>query len=382
MGALSGFSIVEFAGIGPVPFCGMLLADMGADMLRIDPVEEAGRGIGLPPRYQVMARGKRTIAIDLKRPRGRELALALVERADALVEGFRPGAMERLGLGPDPCLARNPRLVYGRMTGWGQDGPWAQAAGHDINYIALAGALFPIGERDGDPLPPLNLVGDFGGGALYLCVGVLAALLEASRSGRGQVVDAAIVDGAASLLAPLLGRLSHGSWVERRASNAFDSGAHFYATYRTADGAHVALGAVEAKFYRTLLDVLGLADDADFRDRQMDRSAWPGLKARLAAIFAQRSQAQWCQAFAGRDACFAPVLPPSAARRHPHLHARGTIVERDGVLEPAPAPRFGRTPSAPGDRPAGPGADTDAVLRHMGLGEDEIAALRQERVVA
>jgi alpha-methylacyl-CoA racemase len=382
MGALAGFSIVEFAGIGPVPFCGMLLADMGADIVRIDPVDDAGRGIGLPPRYQVMARGRHTIAIDLKQPRGREIALALTERADALIEGFRPGVMERLGLGPEICLARNEKLVYGRMTGWGQEGPWAQRAGHDINYIALAGALFAIGENEGDPVPPLNLVGDFGGGALYLCIGVLSALLETSRSGRGQVVDAAIVDGAASLMGPLLGRISHGSWVERRGSNPFDSGSHFYGTYKTSDGAHIALGAVEPKFYRELLDVLGLADDADFRDRQMDRSAWPGLKARLAKIFAQRSMAQWCEAFGDRDACFAPVLPPSAAREHPHLRARGTIVERDGVLEPAPAPRFSRTPSNRGDRPKDRGADTDAVLRQLGLEAAEIATLRHKGIVA
>ncbi len=382
MGVLSGFSLVEFAGIGPVPFCGMLLADMGADIIRIDPVTDAGRGLGLPPRYQVMGRGRRTIAIDLKQPRGQHIALRLIERSDALIEGFRPGVMERLGLGPQPCLARNGKLVYGRMTGWGQDGPWAQAAGHDINYIALAGALFAIGEHGRDPVPPLNLVGDFGGGALYLCIGVLAALLEASRSGQGQVVDAAIVDGAASLMAPLLGRIAHGSWVERRGSNAFDSGAHFYATYRTADDAHVAIGAVEPKFYRQLLATLGLADDPEFRDRQMDRTAWPTLKARLAAIFARRTLAQWCDAFDGRDACFAPVLAPTAAREHPHLRQRHTYVERDGLVEPMPAPRFSRTASSLGDRPLRSGVHTDQMLKEAGFDDGEIAALRRDRVVA
>jgi alpha-methylacyl-CoA racemase len=284
--------------------------------------------------------------------------------------------MERLGLGPDICMARNARLVYGRMTGWGQDGPLANTAGHDIDYIALAGALHGIGEAGRGPVPPLNQVGDFGGGGAYLCIGVLAALLEARGSGKGQVVDAAIVDGAASLMAQFYGRIAHGDWIERRGANAFDSGSHFYNVYETADGEHVAIGAVEARFYRRLLAVLDLQDDPDFRDRQMDRRAWPELKARLATIFRGRTRQQWCDAMAGHDVCFAPVLRLGEAVEHPHAQSRCSYVELDGIVQPAPAPRFSRTVSAISSGPPRNGQDTEAVLAELGYAPDRVAALR------
>lgn len=377
MGVLSGVRVVEMSSIGPTPFCGMLLADMGAAITRIDPpADAAAAGSLLPPRYHVTARGRRSIALDLKGGEGRAIALKLIDRADLLIEGYRPGVMERLGLGPDPCLQRNPRLVYGRMTGWGQNGPLAALAGHDINYIAMAGALHGIGEADRGPVPPLNLVGDFGGGGAYLCIGMLAALLEARQSGKGQVVDAAIVDGTASLMAQFHGRVAHGDWLERRGANAFDSGSHFYNVYETADGEHVAVGAVEGKFYRELLDGLGLADDPDFRDRQMDRAAWPRLKARMAAIFRTRTRAQWCQAMAGRDACFTPVLRIGEAPGDPHAQARRAYVDVGGIIQPAPAPRFSRTPSAVGSAAPRPGADSAIILAELGYDDAQIAALR------
>jgi alpha-methylacyl-CoA racemase len=353
-GPLSGLKIVEMVGIGPGPFCAMVLADLGAEVLRIDRPRAPGGGATahvLPPdpRFDLMARGRSTLAIDLKQPGAIDDLLAVVARADALLEGFRPGTMERLGLGPDVCLARNPRLVYGRMTGWGQHGPLAQAAGHDINYIALSGALHAIGPRDAKPTVPLNYVGDFGGGAMLLAVGMLAALLETKGSGKGQVVDAAMTDGSALLSTMMYGFAANGWWSNERGANMLDGGAHFYDTYRCADGKHVAIGAIEPQFYATLRDRCGL-DDPVF-DAQMDAAAWPALKERLTALFATRTRDAWCALLEGSDACFAPVLDWDEAPHHPHNIARGTFVTVDGVVQPAPAPRFDRTPaSAPRSR--------------------------------
>jgi alpha-methylacyl-CoA racemase len=346
-GPLHGLKVIEMVGIGPTPFCGMLLADLGAEVLRIDRPRPAGaRGdLHVVPddaRFDVMARGRSgTLTIDLKRPGAVDDLLAVLARADAIIEGFRPGTMERLGLGPDVCQAINPRLVYGRMTGWGQTGPLAQAAGHDINYIALSGALHAIGPRDGKPTVPLNYLGDFGGGGMLLAVGVLAALLEAKGSGRGQVVDAAMVDGSALLSAMMYGFKANGWWTSQRGTNMLDGGAHFYDTYRCADGKYVAVGPIEPQFHATLRERCGLVDAAF--DAQMDASAWPALKEKLADVFATRTRDAWCALLEGSDACFAPVLDWDEAPRHPHNVARATFVAVDGVTQPAPAPRFSRT---------------------------------------
>ncbi|WPB59392.1 CaiB/BaiF CoA-transferase family protein [Xylophilus sp. GOD-11R] len=344
-GPLRGVRVVEFAGLGPAPFAAMLLSDMGADVVRIDrpgaPVETR----------DCTLRGRHLAQLDLKSAAGQAAALALIEQADVLIEGFRPGVMERLGLGPDDCLARRPALVYGRMTGWGQSGPRMHAAGHDINYISLPGALEAIGTRE-SPLPPLNLVGDYGGGALYLLTGVLAALLESRTSGQGQVVDAAMCDGVASLMAPIMGMGATGLWRGGRASNMLDGGAHYYRTYACADGRHVAVGAIEPQFYALLRERAGL-DDPAF-DAQHDAARWPALSARLAEVMKQRTRDEWCALFAGTDACVTPVLSLEEAPADPHLAARGTFVQHQGRLQPAPAPRFSRTPSciqqAPADR--------------------------------
>ena len=338
-GPLSGVRIVEFAGIGPVPFAAMLLADMGADIVRI-----VRPGAASLDKRDIVERGRRIVELDLKSHAAVESALGLTEQADALVEGFRPGVMERLGLGPDVVLARNPRLVYGRMTGWGQTGPLAHAAGHDIDYIALAGALHAIGERRGPPVPPLNLLGDFGGGAMYLVVGVLAALFESRQSGRGQVVDCAIVDGAASLSTFIYAALAHGTWRDRRGSNLLDGGAPFYTTYACAGGGYIAVGALEPQFHDVLLEKLGL-DPQAFTDR-LDPASWPRLRKVLQETFAQRTRREWCDLLEGSDACFAPVLALGEVANHPHMAARGVMASLDGVVCPAPAPRFSRTPSA------------------------------------
>ena len=345
-GPLSGLKIVEMVGIGPGPFCAMVLADLGADVVRVDRPRPPGGGatahvLPADPRFDLMARGRTTLELDLKQPGAVDDLLAVIDRADALLEGFRPGTMERLGLGPDVCLARNPRLVYGRMTGWGQDGPLSQAAGHDINYIALSGALHAIGPRDGKPTVPLNYVGDFGGGAMLLAVGMLAALLETKGSGCGQVVDAAMTDGSALLSTMMYGFAANGWWSNERGTNMLDGGAHFYDTYRCADGKHVSIGAIEPQFYATLRDRCGL-DDPVF-DKQMDAALWPELKERLAALFLTRSRDDWCALLEGSDACFAPVLNWDEAPKHPHNRARETFIEVDGVRQPAPAPRFSRT---------------------------------------
>ncbi len=375
MGPLSGYKIIEMAGIGPAPMCAMLLADMGADVLLIDRTTGSDLGIPLNAKYDLLKRGRRSVALDLKRPEAVAAVLRLVAKADALIEGFRPGVMERLALGPDICLQRNPRLVYGRMTGWGQEGPLAQAAGHDINYIALAGVLHAIGRKGEAPVPPLNLVGDFGGGALYLALGVVAALLETQKSGRGQVVDAAMIDGAASLMTLMYGLHAAGKWVEHRGANMLDSGAPYYDTYETSDGKYVAVGSIEAKFYRELIRLSGL--EGEKLPAQNDTSSWPTMKQRLAAIFRTRTRDEWCKIMEGSEVCFAPVLGMSEAAAHPHNRRRGTLVEVGGVTQPAPAPRFSRTPGAIQRQPSAPGADTESALRDWGFSAEEI-----ERLVA
>jgi alpha-methylacyl-CoA racemase len=337
-GPLLGLRVVEFAAIGPVPFAAMLLADMGADVVRV-----TRPGAAALDKRDIVERGRRVAVLDLKAPAALESALDLIEHADALLEGFRPGVMERLGLGPDVALARNPRLIYGRMTGWGQTGPLAAAAGHDIDYIALTGALHAIGEAGRAPVPPLNLLGDFGGGALYLIVGVLAALLEAQRSGRGQVVDAAIVDGAASLLTFIYAAIARGAWRDERGSNLLDGGAPFYTTYRCADGEYIAVGALEPQFHEVLIARLGLDQEA-FKDR-LNPESWPRLRQILQQTFAQRTRREWRDLLEGTDACFAPVLALGEAAAHPHMAARKVFNAIDGVACPAPAPRFSRTPS-------------------------------------
>lgn len=367
MGPLQGVKIVEFAGIGPGPFAAMLLSDMGADVIRID--RKGGR---TPGKFEVTYRGRKAVLLDLKKPEAVEAALKLIDRADALIEGFRPGVMERLGVGPDVCLARNAKLVYGRMTGWGQTGPLAAAAGHDINYIALTGALHGIGHSDSKPVPPLNLVGDFGGGALYLAFGIVCGILEARKSGKGQVVDAAMTDGAASLMAMFYGMAAGGIWQDRRGVNLLDSGAHFYDTYETRDGKWVALGSIEPQFYRELLEKTGIADKAF--EAQMDRSAWPALKEKIAAVIKTKTRDEWDALMLGSDVCYAPVLSLAEAPRHPHNVARKTFIEVDGVVQPAPAPRFSRTPP---EVQCGPReADSEGALSSWGFSKDEIGALK------
>ena len=379
MGPLKGIRIVEIAGVGPGPFCAMMLADMGAEVIRVDRVEPIELGIDKAPRYELLNRGRRSVAIDLKRPDGVEAVRRLAGRADGLIEGFRPGVMERLGLGPEPCLAANPRLVYGRVTGWGQDGPLAGAAGHDINYIALAGALGAIGRAGEKPVPPLNLVGDFGGGGMLLAFGIACGVIEARASGRGQVVDAAMIDGAALLMMMIVGLRAGELWSDRRGENVLDGGAPWYDAYETADGGYVTIGAIEGRFYAQLLDRLGLAGEA--LPAQNDRAGWPRLRERFAAVLRTRTRDEWCSRLEGSDVCFAPVLTIGEAPRHPHHRARGAFVDIDGIVQPAPAPRFSRTaPDVPAGAPA-PGADTDAVLRDWGFADAEIARLRESGAI-
>ena len=341
MGPLAGIKVLELTGIGPGPMCAMLLADLGAAVLRIDRPAPSELGLQRELRYDLLLRGRRALALDLKSPAGKALALRLVEHADALIEGFRPGVTERLGLGPDDCLVRNPRLVYGRVTGWGQDGPLAHAAGHDINYISLVGALHAFGRRGQPPTPPLNLIGDFAGGALYLAFGIVCGILEAQRSGRGQVVDAAMVDGAASLMTAFHGMVASGLATHQRGTNHLDTGSHFYNVYECADGRWISIAPIEGKFYAELLRRLDI--DPATLPPQMDRTHWPDAQARLAALFKTRTCAEWCDLLEGTDACFAPVLTTDEAPRHPHNAARQTYVEIDGIVQPAPAPRFSRT---------------------------------------
>jgi alpha-methylacyl-CoA racemase len=370
MGPLQGLRVVELEGLGPAPFCGMLLADMGAEVVSI-----ARRSSPAPRTTQVSERGKRTIALNLKAPEGVEAVLRLCERADVLIEGFRPGVMERLGLGPEVCLARNPRLVYGRMTGWGQTGPLAEVAGHDINYISLSGALHAIGRAGERPVPPLNLVGDFGGGGMFLAFGVMCAVFEARRSGAGQVVDASMVEGSAALMHMMHAMRAQGLWKDERGVNLLDGAAHFYDTYETADGKHLSVGAIEPQFYRLLVELAGL-DPKEFGS-QLDPGSWPRLKARLAEVIRRRTRDEWAAIFEGTDACVAPVLSMSEAPRHPHNSARGSFVEIAGVSQAAPAPRFSRTVSSLPHAPRPAGSDTLEVLREAGYDDAAIEALRR-----
>jgi len=381
-GPLSGYRIIEMAGIGPGPFAAMLLADMGAEVIRVDRAQSVFGPAPATPNGDVMLRGRRNIAIDLKHPEGVAVLLDLVEHADAIIEGFRPGVMERLGIGPEACMARNPRLVFGRMTGWGQDGPYASAAGHDINYISLAGALAHIRRAGEMPLAPLNLVGDFGGGGMYLAFGVVCALLEARGSGTGQVVDAAMVDGAANLMTFFFGLNNLGVHdFDRPGTNMLDSGAHFYDVFECADGHYVSIGSIEPQFYKELLQRTGLEGDPEFA-KQFDRANWPHLKERLREVFRRRTQAEWCAEMEHTDVCFAPVLTLPEAARHPHNVARGTFVESGGVTQPAPAPRFSRTEAAIGSLPAHAGQHTREILRDWGIAADRIDALVAAGAVA
>jgi alpha-methylacyl-CoA racemase len=375
MGPLADLTVVELGGIGPVPFCGMLLADLGASVIRVDRVDEVATGSRVD---EPLLRGKRSLAADFKHPDAPALVLDLIAQADALIEGFRPGVAERLGIGPDPCLAANPTLVYGRMTGWGQDGPLAEAAGHDINYIALAGILGMIGRAGGPPVVPLNLVGDFGGGGMLLAVGVLAGVLNARASGEGQVLDAAMIDGAALLSTMIHGFRARGMWSDERGSNLLDGGAPFYALYETSDGGYVSVGAIEPVFHAELLSRMGIENLPE----QYDRASWSETRARLAEAFAAQPLSYWQEMLEGTDACFAPVLSIDDAAVHPHNRARGLFIDVAGIRQPAPAPRFSATPAAHPSPPRPAGVDTDAILAELGLTPSEIADLRDRRVVA
>lgn len=374
MGPLSGYRIVELAGIGPGPFCGMMLSDMGAEVIRVDRLSDNPR-----PSKDILARNRSSLAVDLKQEAGVETVLRLCESADALFEGFRPGVTERLGLGPEDCMARNPKLVYGRMTGWGQAGPMSQAAGHDINYIALSGALYSIGRAGERPVPPLNLVGDFGGGGMLLAYGLVCALLEAQKSGKGQVVDAAMIDGAASLMSMFFSFAAAGSFTDQRGSNLLDGGAHFYDTYETSDGGYVSIGSIEPQFYALLIEKTGI-DPAQFAP-QMDPAQWPALKAELTRVFKTKTRDQWCEIMEGSDVCFAPVLSLFEAPLHPHNVARQGFLEIDGVTQPAPAPRFSRTQAEVRHGARTPGQDSEAVLQAAGFTAEQIGELRSAKVI-
>ncbi|RPH97983.1 MAG: CoA transferase [Lysobacterales bacterium] len=380
MGPLEGLRIIEIAGIGPGPFCAMLLADMGADVVRVDRLDSGGNPLERPARSQVMHRNRRSIAADLKHPDAIAAIRKMCVSADALLEGFRPGVMERLGLGPEDCARANPRLVYGRMTGWGQDGPMASRAGHDINYVALSGVLGMLGRSGERPAPPLNVIGDMGGGGLLLAFGIVCALLEARRSGRGQVVDASMVEGSALLASTVYELRAAGWWDERRGSNLLDSGAPFYEVYETADGGFMAVGAIEPQFYASLLAGLGL--DAAELPPQMDPAAWPQLKERFAGIFSTRTRAEWSEAFEGTDACVTPVLTLAEAALHPHNTERRTFLRPNGALQAAPAPRFSRSRPEMRLPPPEPGEHSEAVLDEFGFGPEEIAALRRAGAIA
>jgi alpha-methylacyl-CoA racemase len=373
-GPLAGYRIIEIAGIGPGPFAAMMLADMGAEVIRVERVQAVRSPTSDAPRLDALARGRRSIAIDLKQPEGVETLLGLVERADALIEGFRPGVMERLGVGPEECAARNPKLVFGRMTGWGQSGPYASSAGHDINYISLAGALAHFGRHGGPPTPPLNMVGDFGGGGMFLAYGVVCALLEAQKSGTGQVVDTAMVDGTAVLMTMFWAFKEMGMFDEHaRGTNLLDTGAHFYDVFRCKDGGYISIGSIESQFYAELLRLTGMADDPEFA-RQMDKDLWPHLKSRLIRVFEEKTRDEWCAIMEHTDVCFAPVLTMSEAAAHPHNVDRGTFIEVGGVVQPAPAPRFSRTTAEVSRPPAHAGQHTREVLADWGV---EPAAIDQ-----
>ena len=374
-GPLHGVRVIELAGIGPGPFAAMVLSDLGADVVRVDRAVAVPRGADVPPSRDLLARGRRSVAVDLKSPDGVETVLRLIARADVLIEGYRPGVTERLGLGPDVCLARNPRLVSGRMTGWGQEGPYAPLAGHDINYIALAGVLHHVGRAGGPPVLPLNLAGDFGGGGMLLAMGIACALVERATSGEGQVVDAAMVDGAALLMT-----MFHAIPLGPRGTNLLDSGAPQYDVYECSDGTYLSIGSLEPQFYELLCELLELKGD-EWADRD-DRDAWPARKEKLAALFLTRTRDAWCELLEGTDVCFAPVLSMEEAYEHPHNQARGTFVSVGDITQPAPAPRFSRTPGAIAGPPVRAGSNTDEVLSEAGFETSEIAKLRETGAIA
>ena len=377
MGPLKGMKIVEFGGIGPGPFCAMMLADMGADIIRIDRKEP--QGIVRDHKYQILHRSRRSVALDLKKPEGVEAALRLVDKAEALIEGFRPGVMERLGVGPEVCLARNPKLVYGRMTGWGQEGPMAQAAGHDINYISLSGALHAIG-RDGQaPVPPLNLVGDFGGGGMLLAYGIMCGVYEAQKSGQGQVCDAAMIDGSATLMAMFYGMHASGGWTDKKGTNMLDGGAHFYDAYETSDGKYISVGSIEPQFYALLLQHSGI-DDPAFQN-QFDIARWPEWKEKVIQIFKSKTRDEWCEIMEGTDVCFAPVLNFEEAINHPHNVARQGYVDVAGITQPAPSPRFSRTPPEIQGPPPGIGQHNETGLQDWGFSAEEVETLKTQGVI-
>lgn len=375
MGPLAGIKVVEMAGIGPGPFCAMMLSDMGAEVIRVDRLAHKGSG----HRANVLNRGRRSIAVDLKNPDGVAAVQQLIDGADVVIEGFRPGVMERLGLGPDTCLARNPRLIFGRMTGWGQSGPLAPAAGHDINYISIGGALGAMGYSDRPPAPPLNLIGDFGGGAMYLLAGVLAALVERGTSGQGQVIDAAMTDGTASLLSPFYGMMAMGMWTKERMDNRLDGGAHYYGSYACSDGKFISIGSIEPQFYALLLELCEI-DDPEFA-KQNDKQHWASLRGKLEALFVTQTRDHWCALLEGTDVCFAPVLDLQEAPQHPHNLARQSFIEIDGVTQPAPAPRFSRTPTTVQAPAAMAGEHSEEILNDWGFAPDEILALQQSGAI-
>ena len=377
MGPLTGLRVVELQGIGPGPFCGMMLADMGAEIIRVDRSAAVGSGARSA---DVLARGRKSIAVDLKNPQGVETVLKLVETADVLLEGFRPGVTERLGLGPDVCLERNPKLVYGRMTGWGQTGTMAHAAGHDINYISLSGVLHAIGEPGSRPTPPLNLVGDFGGGGMLLAFGIVAALYERGVSGKGQVIDAAMTDGSALLMNSIFGLMGQGVWNQNRGSNLLDGGAHFYGTYETKDGRFVSIGSIEPQFYALLLEKTGLDQDPDLA-KQMSRDDWPKLREKLAAVLATKTRDEWDEIMLGTDICYAPILNFDEAVAHPHNQARDTFVASADIVQAAPAPRFSRTEPELPEPPVAPGEHSEEVLASIGLDAAAIAELKSSGAV-
>lgn len=380
MGPLAGLRIVELAGIGAGPHCAMMLADMGADVVRVDRPAASGLGVPIDPKFDLVLRGRRSLAIDLKNTAGRDTVLRMIDQADAVIESFRPGVVERMGLGPDVCLPRNPKLVYGRLTGWGQNGPYAQMAGHDINYIALSGVLHAIGSRDGPPVPPLNLVGDFGGGAVYCAFGIVSALLHAQRTGQGQVVDAAMVDGAAALLTMVVGFQRGGIWSSQRGDNIVDGGAPYYAAYETSDGRYISIGAMEEKFYKLLLSKLSLDNDVNMLPHT-DRSRWDYQRKKFTACFLMRSRDEWCALLEGTDTCFAPVLTAEEASVHRHLKARQTYVELNGVCQPAPNPRFSATKHTQVVPPAALGQHSREVLADWGVPPEVIDRLCHSKIV-
>lgn len=380
-GPLSGVKVVELAGIGPGPMCGMLFGDLGADVVRVDRQTVADLGIDRGSnKADLLNRSKRSVAANLKSAEGVATVLKLVEKADILIEGMRPGVTERLGLGPEDCWAHNPKLVYGRVTGWGQEGPIAHAAGHDMNYISITGALHAIGRKGEAPVPPLNLVGDFGGGALYLAFGCLAAVIEAKQSGKGQVVDAAMIDGASNLMTAIYGMKAAGRWQQERGVNILDTGAHFYDVYETSDGKHVSIGSIEKKFYAELKEKTGMSPDA--MPDQMNPAKWPEYRAELAAVIATKTRDEWVGIMEGSDVCFAPILDMDEAPHHPHNAARNTFVEIDGVTQPNAAPRFSRTPNGIPTVAPNPGQDTDDALAEWGFDADEVARLKASGAIS